>query len=36
MPNIRTTMSADDVAKQHFTFSQWNILFGGVINIGKK
>jgi hypothetical protein len=36
MPNIRTTMSADDIAKQHFTFSQWNILFGGVINIGKK
>ena len=36
MPNIRTTMDAADVAKQHFMFSQWNIVFGGVINIGKK
>ena len=33
MPNIRTTMSTDDIAKQHFTFAQWNIVFGGVVNL---
>ena len=33
MPNVRTTMSTSDSASHDFFFSQWNILFGGVINL---
>lgn len=36
MPNIRTTMSSDDIAKQHFTYTQWNIVFGYLFELGKK
>ncbi len=28
MPDIRTTRHSSDTASQHFTFTQWNFLFG--------
>lgn len=36
MPDIRTTMSEADKAKQHFFFTQTNILFGCNLNVKKK
>ncbi len=36
MPDIRTTMNKSDKAKQHFLFSQYNVVFGGVFRIGSK
>lgn len=36
MPDIRTTKFKSDRASQHFFFSQLNILFGGIIRLGKK
>ncbi|MCG9793608.1 autotransporter domain-containing protein [Flavobacterium algicola] len=33
MPDIRTTISADDTASQHFLFLQRIILFGGIFKI---
>ena len=35
LPNIKTTASKSDVAKQKILFSQINILFGGIIKISK-
>jgi hypothetical protein len=36
MPDIRTTMSTDDKADQHFFFGQANILFGATFNLLRK
>jgi hypothetical protein len=36
MPSIRTTMFDTDIAKQHFTFVQGNIVFGYRFFIGNK
>ena len=36
MPNIRTTYNPNDIAKQHFFFSQRNVLFGLRINLAKE
>jgi hypothetical protein len=36
MPSIRTTMFETDIAKQHFTFLQGNIVFGYRFSIGNK
>lgn len=33
MPNIRTTLSTNDSAKQNFFFFQRNIVFGGILNL---
>lgn len=33
MPDIRTTYSTDDHAKQHFTFAQWNLVVGGIFRV---
>jgi hypothetical protein len=35
LPNIKTTSSPTDGAKQKFMFSQINILFGGIFNLNK-
>jgi hypothetical protein len=35
MPDIRTTHSEADRAKQHFFFTQWNVVFGAKFNILK-
>lgn len=35
MPDIRTTSSKADRAKQHFFFYQYNILFGGRFRLGR-
>lgn len=35
MPNIRTTLSSSDSAKQNFFFFQRNIVFGGIFNLTK-
>ncbi|HHG84750.1 MAG TPA: hypothetical protein ENJ82_08365 [Bacteroidetes bacterium] len=36
MPNIRTTKSPDDRARQHFFYTQLNVVFGFLINPHKK
>lgn len=36
MPNVRTTKSEADRASQHFFFAQQNIVFGGIVKLGKK
>jgi hypothetical protein len=36
LPNLRTTNSATDKASHDFFFSQFNIVFGGIINIKTK
>ena len=36
MPDIRTTLSPTDKAKQHFFFTQVNMLFGFNVNVKKK
>jgi hypothetical protein len=36
LPDIKTTASNSDGAKQNFLFSQINILIGGVIKLNKK
>ena len=36
MPNIRTTQSINDSASQNFLFSQVNVVFGGIVNLGGK
>ncbi len=36
MPSIRTTMFKADMAKQHFSFLQSNIVLGVILNNGKK
>jgi hypothetical protein len=33
MPDIRTTQSPDDRAKQHFTFLQGNLVLGGIFKV---
>jgi hypothetical protein len=33
MPDIRTTFSTDDHAKQHFMFAQWNFVVGGIFRV---
>jgi hypothetical protein len=33
MPDIRTTQSPDDRAKQHFTFVQGNLVLGGIFKV---
>lgn len=35
LPNIRTTASSSDSAKQNFFFFQRNIVFGGIFNLSK-
>jgi hypothetical protein len=35
MPNIRTTASTSDIAHQKFGFAQFNIVFGGIIELNK-
>jgi len=35
MPDIRTTMSTSDKAKQNFFFTQLNIVFGATLNFTK-
>ena len=34
MPDVRTTRYVQDVASQHFFFSQINVVFGGRFNLG--
>ena len=36
LPNVRTTSSKFDKASHHFFFGQFNIVFGGIINLNKK
>ncbi|WP_435314710.1 hypothetical protein [Cellulophaga fucicola] len=36
LPSITTTPNDSDRGKQSFAFSQWNIVFGGYINLNKK
>lgn len=36
LPAIRTTISKTDHADQHFFFGQFNIVFGGIIQLHKK
>ncbi|PKB42567.1 hypothetical protein AX016_0735 [Cellulophaga sp. RHA19] len=36
LPSIVTTPNDSDRGKQSFGFSQWNIVFGGYINLNKK
>jgi len=36
LPDIRTTRSETDRASQDFLFAQYNVLFGGKINLAKK
>jgi hypothetical protein len=36
MPDIRTSVSDTEKAKQSFFFSQLNIVFGGFINLAGK
>jgi len=35
MLNVRTTPSKSDSARQHFLFSQWNVVFGSSFTFGK-
>ena len=35
LPKVRTTNSKNDLAKHHFFFNQFNVVFGGYIKINR-